>query len=396
MRDAGVDETPFQSIARMNNQRQEQSQPQQVQQSTNPNHHSGDHSPCTAAAEADRKVEVLGNDVVNPLEKRVADLEDLDLEQRVDTLYQRQRPYEEYRTLAEDQVKKLRQTEEVLRTKKDELELAVKSEVQKQGLALEDVVEKLRLLQEQVDQQNRSTDQTGEQASSVAVLQARVVDLERRSTLQSHDANTLGLDLLCRLQGGESMHPALTRQLKLILTGGKASEDSTNRSDQTSAQARGGSTSTGGTPTAGVPKRRGRPLKHGRYARNITADEMKVLLAASHRRESVDSIPSVCSLSTTPSADVPSTKSKTSAPGTGTKAAADKIEVPETQPEEDDMEMDDAGAMSDLDCAMPFIPGERKSGRMPKPRRFADQVGWAEANKAVRRLKPSSPQKGRY
>ena len=58
--------------------------------------------------------------------------------------------------------------------------------------------------------------------------------------------------------------------------------------------------------------------------------------------------------------------------------------MPETQQEDGDVDMDD-------DDDQPFIPGERRSGRTPKPRRFADQVPWQQASKMVRGLNSGPP-----
>lgn len=341
------------------------------------------HTYCAAAAEADRKVELLGGEVVNSLEKRVNDLEDLNLEQRVDTLFQRLRPYEDYKTLVEEQVAKLRETEQILKTKKNELELSVKSNVQDQEAALKDLTRKVSQLQDQIKQQKQSTKKGEDRAALLDSLNAPISGLESETSSSSTEATTAALDLLQRLQDGVTVHPALARQIKLALSRRRESDIS---EDQGNVPAKWNTSKTAATTrlNRGISKRSSRSLTHGKYAHKASVDEIRKLIGSTRRRRS-DNSSSLDSLSRTPSADLSSAKQTGSGDGSGFKVSLREKEVPETQQKEDfDVEMNDQDAVSEPDDDPPFIPGERKSGRKPKPRVFEDQVDWKEANKSLR------------
>lgn len=339
--------------------------------------HDGAATTCAAAAEADRKVELLGNEIVNPLEKRVADLEDLNLEQRVDTLFQRLRPYEDYRKLVDKQVQKLRQTEQFLKTRQEEVDVTVKTEVERQGTVVRELEEKVRRLQNRAGRDEDGNEGVAH-PGDLAKLAARVQNLESGArNPSSADVNELAMDLLSRLQDGEEIHPAMARQIQLALPARRPS------SIQGGSVKGGGSALTNSTspPVGAVKKRRGRPPKHPRYDTKALLRETRRLIRNPPHRVSDASAASSASLS--------------SAPTAGTTSSKASREVPETQPKETDVTMADEDGESEESDEPPFIPGERKSGRTPKPRTFEDQMNWKAASRVMQAMKPRAPGKGR-
>ena len=321
---------------------------------TQPSTHAHPNAPthCAAALEADRKVEVLGSEVVNPLERRVADLEDLDLDRRVDTLFQRLKPYEEYRELAEEAVAKLKGLQQSAAVRQAKVGLDVVERIGRLEKGLEEVQEALTV-------QESGNARSGKRPDDIAQLTARVQQLEAQALeSSSSDTNALALDLLGRLQNGDAIHAVLAKQIQLALSNRRSSASSEvpDRDKQ-------GPEKNAATPINGVTKRRGRPLKHGRYARKgVATDELRKLIAESDAASSARS-----SLSSASSAS-PS--------------------VPETQQQGGDVKMTDRGEKnggehdesSDETDDPPFIPGERKSARKPKPRTFIDQVDWKDVS----------------
>lgn len=344
---------------------------------------------CRDAAEAIRQVHDLGHNVVNHVEARVHEMEEQDLhgrvgalealhlEKRIDTLYQRLRPYEDYRTLADQQVAKLRQTEQALVLKRDELELPVKVDLQRHEEELKELSRRVDEVQERVRVVGHEMANAEKDAAADALM-ARVTDLESQSSSSSSDTSTLALDLLGRLQNGDHVHPALARQITVALSSRRQSDSS----DQGGIAPPRSTSKHNGR----ILNRRGRPLKHGKYARKASTGERAELIAVDEAERKKTGEPSGFTyLSRTPSADLSSAKHTESRSASRSKASSHKMEVPETQEQEKDVdvEMDDQGATSEEDDP-PFIPGERKSARKPKPRKFADQVSWAEANELVR------------
>lgn len=155
--------------------------------------HRSSHFICAAAAEADRKVELLGNGVVNPLEKRVADLEDLNLEQRVDALFQRLRPYEDYKSLVYQQVKKLREVEHALRTRKDALETGSSAKMKDLYDLVRKLESNLEALQGEIDLMKADEDGNDKRSATLAALMPRIEELEAQHARSVSSTDALAL-----------------------------------------------------------------------------------------------------------------------------------------------------------------------------------------------------------
>jgi len=346
------------------------------------------HTPfCAAAAEADRKVELLGTGVINPLEDRVADLEGLQLERRVDTLYQRLKPYEDYRTLVEHSVLQLREVEERVRKQQTKVDTVVKVEVDRQA----DVIRALNSRIQQVEQAAKIRDRQTtagalevkitQQQSEIKALTMRLQQLEDQLGADDGQADKLAVDLLSRLQEGDVLRSTLSAQLLSML---KARSSSSSLSGSRTASPANGvkkSTKRQTPDQRSLSKRLGHSRKAAKDARGATAEDVRNAMAEAGRGVSSDSARTSSSLSTVQSGfETPTEETYGSKSRKAPTARMSETEVPETQQQDDeDVDMDD-------DDDQPFIPGERRSGRTPKPRRFADQVPWQQASKMVRGL----------